>query len=184
MNKVASILREVPRGSWMLLMFAVVFGLILAPRLSEDHRQALDLRARGKVEVATDVEVHVNQYLNRTRLRTEVNKVRVRLPGSEVPVELEWVPTRPVPRELGDGWRAPDAVVGYQDPLPVIVERFEDGTVLRAAAEPDAEYYATHDDSGSSLEVAVGAAVLAVVWDLLWRRHRALGRRTSARVER
>ncbi len=156
-------------AGWALGLVAlaiIVFGLI--PGSIRDRDDALRLEAQGQSVAADTVEVHVSHVSGRGGGYNTVDGVRVRLPGSQDPVELNAVGADPsasgeIYDPMKEGWQAPSAPTGYQSPLAIRIRHDAKGAVVTAMTQRDYEYVVGADEPLGETIVGVSCLLLAAM---------------------
>lgn len=163
-----------------LLVFAVV-SLGMIPGSVRAQNDARLLQTRGQSLVADKVEVHVGYVSGKGGGYYRVDGIRVILPGSMDPVELESVgddpnASNPIYDRIKEGWQAPTPKTGYRPPLTVCVSRDANGAVVAAMWQPQYEYLLGADEPEGEAILAVlclGVAGLSIWLNRLRLRRRA-----------
>lgn len=166
-----------------LLVFAVVsFGMI--PGSIRAQNDARLLQAHGQSLVVDKVEVHVDYVSGKGGGYYTVDGVRVTLPWSTDPVELESVgedpnASSPIYDPMQEGWQGPTAKTGYPPPLTVRVSRDANGVVVAAMWRPQYEYLVTADEPEG--EAVCGVLCLVVAGLSIWLNRLRVRRRARRR---
>lgn len=153
-------------AGWVLvLMILAAFAFGSIPGSIHDRNDALLLQTQGRSLLTEKVEVHVSYVNGKGGGYYAVDGVRVILPGSPDPVELEAIGTDlsapgPIYDRMTEGWQTPTAKTGYLPPLTVRVQRDANDVVVTAMTQVDYEYeLSAYEPEG---ETVVGVLCLVV----------------------
>ncbi|GAA1994013.1 hypothetical protein GCM10009817_40370 [Terrabacter lapilli] len=160
-------------AGWVLtlLVFSVIaLGNIPGSILARDDARLL--QAHGKSFVCDEVEVHVSHVSGRGGGYNTVDGVRVTVPGSTDPVELESVgadssATQDIYDPMKVGWQTPDSQTGYRPPLPIRILRDENGVIATAMTQRDYEYQLSAYEPEGEAVLGIACLVLAALSLLL-----------------
>jgi hypothetical protein len=160
-------------AGWVLTL--LVFSVIALGHIPGSIRARDDarlLQAHGQSLVCDKVEVHVSYVSGRGGGYNTVDGVRVTLPGSTDPVELESVgadssATQDIYDPMKEGWQTPDSQTGYRPPLPIRIHRDDNGVVVTAMTQRDYEYQLSADEPEGEAVLGIACLVLAALSLLL-----------------